>query len=825
MPASTFASAAAASGVVSRIADALVGASIGSNSLLLSASHALIVPLLFRFFGVEDIVGCCWVGDRCVREAFAQHLAPVHRQCAIAVWRKLLRCNWRVANATLAATTESRRTAVGGPVVFVSTHVKLRSASFQRTNYRRLQQCDARVELGGYPFPFRQRTRSAPTMTCKIADLWVFVYLNSISWVKRCNISESCVVLAPPRSVMSTIDERGQLLTILRMAAQCVSGIVFVGDGCSAMAQSPEMADALNELSAAARLEYVRFDDIADIEEVATILRALELCATLKGLACSIEAHNAPAMQRLLGRSASLAFVVVVVANSTQVVHLRTTASCTHERRQILTILNADDETARLLTTTLAAVTPQPQHIFWHEIRLHNVAITKSTFEALKHECVRIGNRFAIVSDAEVSRDGQDCVCTLVMTTLKPRDNDSHNALFFCTDRDVTGADCCGKCASAACVTEPAASSPLKVRRVRIAAASHWQTGPAEMAPEFVTCAKPLPQPTAVPPPAPVALQCANTKCVNAAIDHSEYHYEFACKRRVHMSCLAAVLKQRLCEDDNDGGDRCLSVGCTNHMISERILVRIDERGERHIKPPPAAAAAAIAPPIRAPIQRKSKKDKRREQEALRQTAAASTDAIAVEVVAAHTASLSPPPLLLPTAAAPLLIDDSEEVRARARGDVEHIRLTKSSPPPFMKTKKNKQRRGRPAAAAKPPPVMPEAESPCDSDRVPAPVGSADAPQESDANDSNGAVTTTDGIVTAPASPIVDDPMFAAILGEPDAIALSLMTTGSNDVLAVAMLARELRHLAHAGQTIRLARILTAVELLIASHERELAMA
>lgn len=67
--------------------------------------------------------------------------------------------------------------------------------------------------------------------------------------------------------------------------------------------------------------------------------------------------------------------------------------------------------------------------------------------------------------------------------------------------------------------------------------------------------------------------------------------------------------------------------------------------------------------------------------------------------------------------------------------------------------------------------------------------------------------------------------MFAAILGEPDAIALSLMTTGSDDVLAVAMLARELRHLAHAGQTVRLARILTAVELLIASHERELAMA
>jgi hypothetical protein len=93
------------------------------------------------------------------------------------------------------------------------------------------------------------------------------------------------------------------------------------------------------------------------------------------------------------------------------------------------------------------------------------------------------------------------------------------------------------------------------------------------------------------------------------------------------------------------------------------------------------------------------------------------------------------------------------------------------------------------------------------------------------ANDSNGAVTKTDGIVTAPASPIVDDPMFAAILGEPDAIALSLMTTGSDDVLAVAMLARELRHLAHAGQTVRLARILTAVELLIASHERELAMA
>jgi hypothetical protein len=661
-------------------------------------------------------------------------------------------------------------------------------------------------------------------MTCTIVDFWFFVYQNNISWVKRCNRSESCVVLAPPRSVMSTIDERSQLLTILRMAAHCVSDIVFVGDGCSAMAQSPEMADALNELSAAAHLENVRFDDIADIEEVATILQALELCTTLKSLACSIEAHNAPAMQHLLGRSASLAFVVVVVANSTQFVHLRTTASCTHERRQILTILNADDETARLLTTTLAEVAPEPQHIFWHEIRLHNVAVTKSTFEALKHECVRIGNRFVIGADAQVSRDGRGCVCTLLMTTLQPRDNDSHNALFFCTDRDVTGADYCGKCASAACATEPAASSPLKVRRVRSAAASHWQTGPAEMAPEFVTCAKPLPQPTAVPPPAPVALKCANTMCVNPTIDHSEYHYEFACEHRVHKSCLAAVLSQRQCEDDdNDGADRCLRIGCTIGVMSERILVRIDERGERHIKAPAAAAAAAaeapIAPPIRAPIQRKSKKDKRREQEALRQTAAAST---AVEVV---TASLSPPPLLLlPTAATPLLIDDSEKVRARARGDVEHIRLTKSTLPPFMKTKKNKQRRGRPAAA-KPLPVMPQDESPFDSDRVPPPIGVADALKASDDNDSNGAVMSTDAIVTAPASPIVDNPMFAAILGEPDAIALSLMTTYSDDVLAVAMLARELRQLAHAGQTVRLARILEAVELLIASHERELAMA
>jgi hypothetical protein len=234
-------------------------------------------------------------------------------------------------------------------------------------------------------------------------DFWHYVQSNNISWATRCRCSNTCpaLQLAPPSSVLASRHERDHLKRVLRMAAQCMLNIVFVGEGCGAMAQSPEMADTLSALGASTRLQTVRFVAIDDTDQIAPLLRALERCPKLMWLTCPIEAYLAPAVRRLESGSASLRLVTVVVDDAAQFRHLRAAAAASvrnkKQRIELTFTNNCDDATALQLAaelTNLVALS-QPN---WTQILLANTAIKRSTYDQLKSICARSGNASSMLN-------------------------------------------------------------------------------------------------------------------------------------------------------------------------------------------------------------------------------------------------------------------------------------------------------------------------------------------------------------------------------------------------------------------------------------------
>jgi hypothetical protein len=233
------------------------------------------------------------------------------------------------------------------------------------------------------------------TMTLhNTSEFWHYVISNKLSWATRCQCSSStCTTLqlAPPIAATSNSGERDQLCNVLRMAARCLLSIVFVGEGCCTMAQSPHMADALQSLGAAPHLRTVRFVDIPDFEQITPLLRALESSPVLMSMACPIEDYITPAVQRLLSRSQSLRNTTAVADDDTQFRHLRAAATIRNHQNVEIHISKCDDATAQRLVVELATLgaTHQPH---WKEIVLVGVFIERRTYALLARECARFGN-------------------------------------------------------------------------------------------------------------------------------------------------------------------------------------------------------------------------------------------------------------------------------------------------------------------------------------------------------------------------------------------------------------------------------------------------
>jgi hypothetical protein len=565
------------------------------------------------------------------------------------------------------------------------------------------------------------------TMTSNTDELWQYVDSNKISWATRCQCTQNCTALqlAPP-PVNDDAAASAQLRTILSMAAHCVQNIVFAGEGCCTMSKSHAMAEAIQALGASRHLQAVRFADIADIEQVAEIVRALERCTTLTTLVCPIEAMNAPVVQRLLERSSSLRNITSVVENSTQFCHLRTAAAPDSTKREnILTIVNCNNATTLLLLAALGKLVP-PHQLAWNQIRLLNVSLVADTYPRLKRETARLGYRWGPPSRAPTTIFGPR-ICAVGLHTLHnvgsaqptghaaitmhrgaardaPEWSGIINKVSASIQTTIPRAGAAkprtNKPAAAPPAPPPEAPEHKKPRRVRGVIATHAQKGQAEIAAEFASGDNDQPPP---PPPeptvAPPTLLCANPTCVNPTIDSSEIHTELVCtnghETRVHKSCLAAMALRQ-----SDDGECCPSDGCVDGVIAERALVRIDERGGRHVKstaPPPPASATAKEPvpaSVRQPTggARKSKAAQRKEKKE-RQRAIKSEAIVATPLLA--TAVAAEPPLQPPQPTTPLVIDDSEQVRRLASGEVECTRIVAGTAKLLLVKINNKGKKGK----------------------------------------------------------------------------------------------------------------------------------
>jgi hypothetical protein len=573
------------------------------------------------------------------------------------------------------------------------------------------------------------------------SEFWHYVISNKLSWATRCQCSSStCTTLqlAPPIAATSNSGERDQLCNVLRMAARCLLSIVFVGEGCCTMAQSPHMADALQSLGAAPHLRTVRFVDIPDFEQITPLLRALESSPVLMSMACPIEDYITPAVQRLLSRSQSLRNTTAVADDDTQFRHLHTAATFRNKQNVEILISKCDDATAQRLVVELATLsaTHQPH---WKEIVLVGASIERRTYAQLARECARFGNDSITFNRALKPIDRRACMAGMTglssIYDLVPdhgggidlaqfnviRFENHHggdaeqslrNTISFLHRNGVNFANSAPvkqsptpATAAVAATPPPPPSAPSAQpldpphvrRRVRGAVATHAQKGPAELAAEFASAAEP-----ATPPPPTVerpVLLCANPICVNPVIDSSEIHAELVCthghETRVHKSCVPA-LALRKC----DGGEHCPSKGCADGVVAEHTRVRIDEQGERHVKsapsPPRASEKAPAAPAQQQPTggAHKSKaaqrKEKKERQGAI--VAAKLGPAVAATPLATPTAVVAAKPRQQPPApAAPLDIDEARLVRLK-NGEVECVCIGKKNAGPeklLVKMKKS----------------------------------------------------------------------------------------------------------------------------------------
>jgi hypothetical protein len=484
---------------------------------------------------------------------------------------------------------------------------------------------------------------------------------------------------------------------MLRWIAVGVPSVVFAGDACAEMVQSPQLAGAVRQLAKAHRLQTVQFTDIANIGRMALLLRMLERCEALTRLVCSIEIFNDPAIQRLLERSRSLTKVGIVAEGVASFRYLSSLANAvtTAKHQVLVTIPNCDDATAQQLAAEMAHLPP----VEWIDITLVNAEISSDTYVMLKQQCTRVGNSLVAGTIAPISLDRNECFDAAnhfgygdSVISDDAVDVSKYNVIRFqrpgaYPEPRARPAPLALAKPRVAVIAPP--EEPTRRQRVRGAVASHAQKGPGEVAAEFARNNEPLAPP---PPPAvtPPALLCANLACVNRTIDSSEIHIELVCSHghetHVHKTCIAA-LELRQC--DGGAGDYCPHDGCADGVVAERTLVRIDEHGGRHVK---SNAAAAQAPVVKtptaagAPKTRTSKKEERRKKKAERQRAAAPPAVTAVEP------AQPPPPTAPPTPQPPLVVDDSEHVRRLASGAVECVRATKAAGPTtlLVKIKKGK---------------------------------------------------------------------------------------------------------------------------------------
>jgi hypothetical protein len=484
-------------------------------------------------------------------------------------------------------------------------------------------------------------------MTTTVEQFEQDMKLRNIAWATACKCSNDCLTLqlSPPSSVLTDSVELEHMNEMLRWVADGVLSVVFAGDACAEMVQTPQLAGAVRQLAKAHRLQTVQFTDITDIGRMAPLMRMLQRCKTLMRLVCSIEAISHPATQRLLERSRSLHSVGIVVEGAASLRYLSSLAKAvTNKHNVFLTIPICDDATAEQLAAELA----QLPLVEWQSITLANATISSDTYALLKRECARLGNSLVVVSVAPISLDRNECftgatkygydgfvandelvdvskcnVISFQQTDANPEPRARTAPLALATPRAATASS---------------SDEPTRRQRVRGAVATHAQRGPGELAAKFARGAEPEAPP---PPPAVTtpALLCANLACVNRTIDSSEIHIELLCssghETRVHKTCLAA-LELRQC--DGGAGDCCPNDGCADGVVAERTLVRIDERGERHVK----SSAAAQAPVVKTPTAagatktRTSKKEERRKKKEERQRAATSPAVTAVEPAQPH---------------------------------------------------------------------------------------------------------------------------------------------------------------------------------------------
>lgn len=662
-----------------------------------------------------------------------------------------------------------------------------------------------------------------------INKLWNYIETNQLDWAMRCVHTNDCHVLALKPQLTT---ERAHLRRVLRLAARSVSSIIFEGEEWIALAQSDDMNDALQQLGASRSLRCVEFVDVRDGEQLAPLLRALERCNDLTALAIPIEAYAAPAMQRLLtNQHHSLQFVAISVNRAEHIRHLRVAAS-THYAT-VLFVRAGDDAVQQQLACELEALDQTPN---WFEIHLHANKLEPATYEHLVSACSRsghnrVGLRFAEPCHGSLENINHD---GYILAHENEIDLSKFNAVLFRNDHlanDVAAADeakTVGKAVArtvrpaTAAVKSVAAETPTtpKHRHVRGFVATHCQQRPGEVAAEFAlgkpaVVVSPPPEQPLVPAPL-----CANVSCVSRTIDYSDFHTELVCTNQQHTirvhnkNCEAA-----LCGVCPDCGDAI--------VVGERTQVRINERGERIVKPPAAAAVTVTQEP--APIAaakqpappRKSNAALRRERRAQQKAAAAAAVAMVVATEEAEPHKTVQQHHISPQL--PLIIDDSERVRRLAMGQFEGTRVQKATLKPLFvnvatkKTKKNTR--------SVVPTPMHEAEQ-LDNRELSTISASLDRTATSDDDDDNADKQEKDHAALIAQAP---EPSAAAPtvgVSTTEATALSMVTRAdvalNDNSFIVGLLQQQLELMVRTSEKAALQSTLEAIKMLVVAHEQEL---
>jgi hypothetical protein len=232
---------------------------------------------------------------------------------------------------------------------------------------------------------------------------------RKIAWATGCKCNNDCLTLqlSPPSSVVSDSVELENMKEALRWIAVGVPSVVFAGDVCAEMVQSPQLAGAVRQLAKARRLKRYNSRTSPTSGEWHHCCACSSAAKRSRGWCARSKIINHPAIQRLLERSRSLTKVGIVVRGRRKLALLEQSGKGGHHQAQ------RSSDNSKLRRRHRTSSSRRSWHslppLEWLDITLVNATISSTRMRCSSASALAWATALSPAPVAPISLDRNEC--------------------------------------------------------------------------------------------------------------------------------------------------------------------------------------------------------------------------------------------------------------------------------------------------------------------------------------------------------------------------------------------------------------------------------